>query len=366
VKIQLKEKNRGFTLAEMAVVVVIASILLVAGVKVLTAQMDSASYSATRTKQEAIKQALITYLGNNKRLPCPDSRNGAGPGALNFTVALPPDGIENRQTAGNPATNCAASFGVLPYATLRLARDVAMDGWGNLLSYQLSTAPDNWALTASFSDTNTGGLTVNDSAGAALTTSAVVNIISHGKNGSGAYTIKGTRAVLPVVGTNPDESENADEDTTYVKNEYTDAFDDLLLFIMADDLIAPLRREGTIKNMQATVAQQLDDISRAMVGTMMGAGCNTPANIAGLGLSSIDPWDTAIAYATDYAIPPLGNTLTASDVNLVPAGTAASTAYTLTSNGPDRAVGGGDDVALSMTVGQLRGLLGTAYATRCP
>lgn len=369
--------NKGFTLAEMAIVVVIASILLMAGVKVLTAQMDSASFSASRSKQEAIRQALITYLGNFQRLPCPDTRTGDGTGGLSFSTATPPDGIENRSTAGDVTSNCAASFGVLPYQTLGLARDVAVDGWGNLFSYHVSTAGTNWALSNNFSDTHSGGLILNDrdTSGAVtqLTGVAVVSLISHGKNGNGAFTIKGTRAPLPNNGTNSDERENTDADTTYFKREYTDVagaggvFDDLVMQIMAEDLIAPLRRDGTIKNMQTAALERLQDNSESIVGYMMGSGCNTPLNLTALGLSStVDPWGTEIMYISNYATPPIGRQLTASDVNLVPGGSAASIAFTLTSYGPDRAVGGSDNIVLSKTVGQLRGLLGTAYASRCP
>ncbi len=368
-----RKESQGFTLAEMAIVVVIASILLVAGVKVMTAQMESASYGATRSKQEAIKQSLITYLGKNKRLPCPDSSNGNGPGALSFSTAAPPDGIENRATAGDPTSNCARTFGVLPYATLGLSRDTALDGWSNLFSYHLSTTPNNWALTTSFAVANTGSITVNerDNVGAIaqLTSVAVVSIISHGKNSSGAFTIMGTRATLPVAGTNPDERENVDADTVYFKREYTNnsaasggAFDDLVLYLMADDLIAPLQRDGTFRTPVALVNEQLADIKNAIVGSMMGAvSCNTPISIASLSMSASDPWGTAITYTRNIT------TLKASDSGLVPSGnTGASTAFTLNSNGPDRAVGGGDDFPLSQTVGQMRGLLGTAYATRCP
>ena len=370
-------REQGFTLAEMAVVVVIAGVLMVAGVKVLTAQMDSASYSATHTKQEMVKQALITYLGNNRRLPCPDTRNGNGPGALLFTTAAPPDGVENRATAGNVATNCAATFGVVPYATLGIAREAAVDGWGNLLGYHLSTAPGNWALTANFADTNSGSVIINErnAAGAValLTSTVIVSIVSYGKNGGGAYTTKGTRSVLPAVATNPDENENADGDATYFKREYSDnpaiaggPFDDLAMFITTADLITPLRRDGTLPNMAASVVQQQEGIKNAIVGFMMGAGCNVPSNITtalGLPVSSVtDPWGSVITFPGTGAI----TTLTASNPNLIPLGTAASPAFTLTSNGPDRVVGGGDDVTLVQTVGQMRGLLGAAYATRCP
>ncbi|TPW17496.1 MAG: hypothetical protein FD130_639, partial [Halothiobacillaceae bacterium] len=302
-----RKKFQGFTLAEMAIVVVIGSILLMAGVKVLTVQMESAAYSATRSKQETIKQALSTYLGNNRRLPCPDTRNGNGPGGgppggPSFTPALPPDGVENRATAGNTTTNCAANFGVLPYTTLGLEREIALDGWGNFFSYHLySTVPNNWELTASFADTNTGGLTINDKDAAGvpvtLTNTAVVALVSHGKNGTGAFTIKGTRVALPVAATNQDELENTNSiaNAIYYKREYSDnaaiaggAFDDLVMFVTAEDLIAPLWREGTLRTSATRINQQLTDINNAIVGYMVGNAtnpvtkCTTPPDLASL------------------------------------------------------------------------------------
>ncbi len=360
---QYKRKHSGFTLAEMAVVVVIAGILLVAGVKILNSQMDRASYSATKSKQEAIKQSLITYLGNNKRLPCPDTRNGNGPGTLSFSTTTPPDGTENRATANDTTSNCAANFGLLPYATLGLARDLAMDGWSNLFSYQLSTTPtpSNWALSNDFSDTNIGNLIINDRDGSGTIimpqpTTAVAVIVSHGKNGLGAYTIKGTRTALP----SADEAENTDGDTSYFNREYTDntaatggSFDDRVMYIMADELIAPLRREGTIKGAGARVNQQLDDIRLAIIGSIMNSSCTMPNNLTtdlNLPATPQDPWGENIVYNSAYkgaALPSSG-----------------SDAFELTSYGPNKIDdgGSGDDISRSMTVFSLRGLL----AISCP
>ena len=165
---------------------------------------------------------------------------------------------------------------------------------------------NSWAIRAGFSDTDSGGITVNDrdTAGVVMptTTEAVIVLVSHGKNGSGAYSVKGTRAALPAAGT--DERENTDADNLYFKREYTEnaavtggAFDDGVMFVMADDLISPLRRDGTLQNMTATATRQLDDIKNAMVGYMMGAGCTTPTTLADLSLFSIqDTWETDIAY----------------------------------------------------------------------
>jgi type II secretory pathway pseudopilin PulG len=108
----------------MAIVIVIIGILMAAGLKVASVQRDSAAYSATRTKQQAIKEALINYLRNNQRLPCPDSKLGWGNDGAAFALNSPPDGTENRAVATgataapDTTVGCDARFGVLPWATL--------------------------------------------------------------------------------------------------------------------------------------------------------------------------------------------------------------------------------------------------------
>lgn len=67
------QRHQGFTLAEMAIVVLLISIAMTMGLKTVTANLDNAAYSETKSKQERIKIALIGYLRTNGRLPCPDN-----------------------------------------------------------------------------------------------------------------------------------------------------------------------------------------------------------------------------------------------------------------------------------------------------
>ena len=198
-------KSRGFSLIEVSIVLFIAAILLTVGLRVLTSQIENSAYSVTKTRQEAIKDALTSYLGKNSRLPCPDT-------------ATPPDGTEKR-TVASPAV-CVKFFGVLPYATLGLAKEMALDGWENYINYGVSdgvsakwtltynaapaaNSPQTSIATNAFNVGYAGALTVNDRVPATnaiptpITTTAVVVLISYGKNGLGAITINGSQNVLP-------------------------------------------------------------------------------------------------------------------------------------------------------------------------
>jgi prepilin-type N-terminal cleavage/methylation domain-containing protein len=345
------DSNNGFTLIEMAIVVVIIGILMAAGLRVASVQRDSAAYSATRTKQEAIKQALINYLRNNQRLPCPDTKVGGGntpsPGTISFGIAAPPDGIENRAAAAvvpDVTVGCDVRFGVLPWVTLGLPRDAAIDGFGNFFTYAVSADPssaNDWNETATFNTGLLGGFTVNSRANNALAVSlneiAVVVVVSHGKDGLGAWAVKGTQNVMPLTSSALllDEGENANDvgATYYVirdtNNDSTSnggAFDDVVLPITPGELTGPLTQEQSLKSNQAMAAQASQDIvniNNALVGYVMvnfslpyadgdglhgcggtqndgqaDPGC-TQGNIpwVTLGVAANDPWNRPYKYA---------------------------------------------------------------------
>jgi prepilin-type N-terminal cleavage/methylation domain-containing protein len=384
---------RGFSLIELSVVVLIIGIVMTMGIGAWTANLENQALAATAQRQAAVKEALIGYLRRNKRLPCPDT---------DFTA---PDGVENRATAGNPATACSARFGVLPYVTLGLARDAVRDGWGNFYSYHVSNTTGgitDWTLTATFYPGNTGTLTVNDRVGGtatAIATSVVAVVVSHGRNGFGAYTIGGTRNTLPAAGTDELDNTNGTADTTYFRREATTsdaatggAFDDQLMFLTAADLLDPLFRDGSLKPPQTAVYELLQKQKQLLIGYSMGynnpsyggSGCtswgtsprckvilaadasdgyvdggNSNANglvpYLTLNASSplsdaLDPWGMRIRYVLDTNViyTDWGGGISSS----YPSGSVV--AMTLTSRGPDRADGGGDDISITVTVSELR------------
>jgi len=358
--------NRGFTLVEMAVVLVIGATLLTAGLKVLSSQLENANYTKTRNKVDVIKDALTTYLAANSRLPCPDT---------DFTA---PDGVENRATPGVVTTACSSSYGIVPYQTLQLSQEAALDGWENYISYQISTAPvtADWSLTANFKVGNVGSIKVStrDSSSSAAVVDAnlaAVVLVSHGKNGGGAYTVKGTK-YSDSPGT--DEVANASlvaAANTFYRRGFSDdsagggAFDDMVLSILPNDLITPLAKQGVLKLPKAQLADQFTTLQNAIIGSIVAdSSCNTPTEQpshgfpSSLGLNAsdtMDPWGTPIEYHQDYSSIRMSTpNITAGVVN---------TAYTLTSTGS------GSIISISKTVSAAKGIVAqsiNSYNTVCP
>ncbi len=202
----------GFTLVEMAVVVVIIGILMAMGLAMTNSMMQNTQRSTTKDREDYVRDAMIAYFTANHRLPCPD--NGSNVGNTGR------DGVEDRLVGGaNPlvTSGCTTALGTVPFLTLGIARERAIDAYGNFITYRLDTAR-NWHLTSTF-QASPGtplvpcnppgiiaaplvGLSVFSAPATLQTGTAATVLISHGPNGLGAYnqgTTNASRNTLPAI-----------------------------------------------------------------------------------------------------------------------------------------------------------------------
>ncbi|MEO5328580.1 MAG: type II secretion system GspH family protein [Magnetococcus sp. THC-1_WYH] len=296
---KILRNNSGFTLTEMAMVVMLMGIIGSILVTSLNARMSQTSYTVTKQRMAAIQETMISFLRVNGRLPCPDGN----------TDAELFDGIED-PLGGGVCDNGA--FGVLPYSTLRLSREQVIDGWGNFFSYHVSQTTDPWTTvppgTDPINDTYLGELIIENTAN-----NVVMVVVSHGPNGTGAYTIKGTRNVLPFA-TDELENTNNTANLTYIERDFTDninalggPFDDIVGYMTVGDLVGPLIKEGSVQSANMALERQLEEIKNLLKGHILqsfsGSPCAFPATLTALGLSTtMDPWGTAFTYNTPAAI----------------------------------------------------------------
>ncbi len=112
----------GFTLIEMAVVMVIVGIIISIMATVLPSLIHSGKIKKAQADLQRADLSLQGYVSATGRCPCPDTNS---------------DGEENRNdggTQGNPADDtCAAYVGDLPYLTLGLSSP--NDVWGSPIKY---------------------------------------------------------------------------------------------------------------------------------------------------------------------------------------------------------------------------------------
>ena len=117
-------KHRGFTLVEMAIVLIIVSLLIGGMMMSLTSQQDISSIRETDKRLGDIKDALIGFAAANGRLPCP--------------AAPPPAGGAESPPSTGACTNALQS-GYVPASLLGTTptddKGYALDAWNNPIRY---------------------------------------------------------------------------------------------------------------------------------------------------------------------------------------------------------------------------------------
>lgn len=239
-------RQEGFTLVEIAMVVVVLGLLLTVLLGISASLISQQRIQTTRTRLANIDTALTLFVSVNKRLPCPAD------GQLS-----PSAGGDENATIGPPRTcNGNQQHGVVPWRTLGLTSTDIEDGWGRRLTYRVGpelvvndamdftacdpagtsstvrTSPSTYCIPTGIgpTDCNGGnpafctppaialrsavgkGLVVKNAAGtvimdprgsagtcaAEVSTGAAYVVISHGAEGGGGYGPEGVLATSPV------------------------------------------------------------------------------------------------------------------------------------------------------------------------
>ena len=275
------KNQRGFTLIELAIVLVIVTILVGGLAMPLSAQIQARRIAETNKTLEEAREAIIGYAMSHTvsppttctceyladttlnspdnpldpsddpdstcpvqlcptsgtttlnlpiarhYLPCPDL-NGADPepnqdnDGVNGLTDLN-NGVEDRYKTGANINRCAAPSGNLPWVTLATA---AQDAWGNRLHYSVT---DVFAATmygnssTGFSNSSTGNNQICTTSTGGCSTGTVASnvpavLVSYGPNGWGARNVNGNTLTAP---TSADELENTDADASFVSRAPT-------------------------------------------------------------------------------------------------------------------------------------------------
>lgn len=296
---------RGFTLVEIAFVIVIAGILLAMVIGATASVVENSRLRVTRTNMDSVKTSLQSFIARNGRLPCPaieDRTPAANDYGLEAATMGTCTGTVNLPGQVGPPVIDAAKRGVVPWKSLGMTFENATDGWGNQFTYMVtvtatnktfdnvsgmrgslyvhSATPVAAGLPATGNQINACSTTANDNA---CNRAAVVVLISHGRNVLGAYPASGVRAPLP---TDAAEVENTDANRFVVNADIGATFDDLLLPLEPDGLLGPLAAQGAIKGERALLQERARQVIIQMIGEVVpsradsGAGvgsCNTRA-----------------------------------------------------------------------------------------
>jgi prepilin-type N-terminal cleavage/methylation domain-containing protein len=133
-----KKNIQGFTLIELAIVLVVIAILIGSFAGTLVTRIENNRVTETEEELEEIKLALLGYAYRNGHLPCPDCIT-TGPFCNPFGFR---DGVEDRGTGPALPGECNTlnNTGSVPWVTLGLPQG---DAWSTRYRYWVDAAYAN-------------------------------------------------------------------------------------------------------------------------------------------------------------------------------------------------------------------------------
>jgi len=232
--------NEGFTLIEMAVVLAIVGLLIGGLLVPLSVQLDLRNYNETRQKMAVIKEAIMGFAVANGRLPCPATS----------TVSSSSVGAGTEVCDGT-------TTGVVPWETLGIPE---LDAWNGRFSYAVTNSfidsiisntvspPASCTDTptnASFALCSAGSYSIINSDSISIGSNIPVLIISHGKNGYGAFRSDGTQ--VSTDDASPAELENLLTNTTFVHGTIVQSgYDDVVEWVSTNVLLNRMVTAGRL------------------------------------------------------------------------------------------------------------------------
>ena len=205
--------QNGFSLLELAMVLVILGIIGSLSLPLMTAQMTRTAIIKTRTHQDYVLSAIAAYVEKNKHFPCP-----ADPQVVGSTYGL-------------SQLHCRSSKakGILPFKTLGISEAYANDGFKRLMTYAVE--PELAKKDTVLQNEEGGYLTVNKEEGGTVIAPPQTGeqnpnyvafvLISHGESGVGAF-VKGQVGKILGNVCSLHKRENYDDNFVFVESSQTD------------------------------------------------------------------------------------------------------------------------------------------------
>ena len=233
---------RGFSLAELAVVLFIMGLLLQASIEPLSTGLEHKRRAHAGAQLTQVREHLRAYWVSYGHLPCPISA-----GAVGVT-----GGLASAQSAG-----CELGVGGVPAAALGIvgARNSAgelLDPWGGVLKYAVSLTDVNATDVANTPD----WLTQGELSQVTFTELQADLVVCHEAAPGGCTTSNNTIADLVAIVVSsgskesPREQDNNDADLQYISAPYSLAqpheFDDQLIWVGRSEFIYLALQAGWI------------------------------------------------------------------------------------------------------------------------
>lgn len=233
----------GFSLIELAIVLVLVGIMLGGLLYPLRTQIEQRARGQTEQILEDGREALLGYAAAYGYLPCPT--NERDPSSAQY-------GEEDPRVAGR----CPVDTGLLPWRTLGLAeldawgraRAATMDNWSGYLRYRVHPNFSNSTKPIALTTVATSGtsLVVLNTAGSALSSNTEPPVAILYSTGPANADNDGAGAAADAENADGDPDTGGTPNAIYTGGTPTAAFDDLTIWISRPVLFAKLISAGRL------------------------------------------------------------------------------------------------------------------------
>lgn len=222
-----QDQQRGFTLVEICIVIIISGLMLNAMVMLYSQYQKSKAITVTKANLSNVEKDIQYFYSAHGFYPCP-ARQDLPTGDVNYGRAQDCDALTDDVVIGTPplyAPNpdyipaCATSTDdvVCPRKTRNEFYSVstsyaANDGWNSRLTYAVTR---NMAISKATFDPDNAIITLNNLDGSTISTAEPFLIISHGPDALGAFTKNGS-ARAECIGITANDIENCDGDAIFI------------------------------------------------------------------------------------------------------------------------------------------------------
>ena len=252
----MKRNSSGFTLAELAIVVVIVGLLMGSLLLTMSTQLDQRKRNDTQQTLDQARDALIGYVIANGRLPCPA-----------IHAAATDTGVEAPIGGGT----CTAPYsGFYPATTVGLgntdSQGYLLDAWNNRIRYAVTTAttavPNTFTTANQIKTTGIPNITAPSTGAPYLYVCNSATGMTTGASASCPASTTLTYGAVAVIyslgsnyasgGSGTDEAKNIDGDRAFISHDPTDAaatngeFDDIVTWLSPNVLYNRMVAAGAI------------------------------------------------------------------------------------------------------------------------
>lgn len=209
----------GFSLLELAIVLVILGIIGGLSLPLLTAHITRSALVKTRAHQEYALSAIAAYVEKNKIFPCPADPQVVGPDY----------GLEQKECQGKK------SEGILPFKTLGISESYGKDGFKRLMTYVvdsglasrknqnlLKTVEGGQITVKNEEDISVLPLKKEEKRGLISPNFIAIVLISHGESGIGSFVGKGQATKMVGHVSCPHKKENYDSNFIFSESSQSD------------------------------------------------------------------------------------------------------------------------------------------------